>query len=67
MKIKCENVIVCGNYNCVWNCGGRCGGQDVIALDGSGKCVLAKPKPVPKDTTVAPNKSKPIFDMETSK
>ena len=55
MKIKCENVIVCGNYNCAWNCDGRCG-QDVVALDANGKCALAKPRPVPKDTAVAQNK-----------
>ena len=55
MKIKCENVIVCGNYGCAWNCDGRCG-QDVVALDANGKCALVKPKPVPKDTAVAPNK-----------
>ena len=55
MKIKCENVIVCGNYGCVWNHDGRCG-QDVVALDVNGKCALVKPKPVPKDTAVAPNK-----------
>ena len=55
MKIKCENVIVCGNYGCVWNHDGRCG-QDVVALDVNGKWALVKPKPVPKDTAVAPNK-----------
>lgn len=55
MKIKCENVIVCGNYNCAWNCDGRCG-QDVVALDANGKCALVKPRPALKDTAVAQNK-----------
>jgi hypothetical protein len=20
MRIKCENVVICGNYKCKWNC-----------------------------------------------
>ena len=66
MKMKCENIVTCGNYNCELNCEGACI-RTVIALDGEGKCVMCKPKPVPKDTAVAPNKSRPAFDMETSK
>ena len=66
MKIKCNKIVICSNYNCAWNCEGRCG-QDVVALDANGKCTLVKPKPVPKDTAVAQNKSKPAFDIETSK
>lgn len=49
MKIKCENVIICGNYKCAWNCDCRCG-HDVVALDANGKCSLEKPrnsKPLP--------------------
>ena len=48
MKIKCENIIVCGNYNCAWNCCGSCG-QNVVAIDTNGKCTLVKPKSTPKD------------------
>ena len=55
MRVKCENVIVCGNYNCVWNHECRCG-HDVIALDATGKCALAKPRPV-KPEASAPNKA----------
>ena len=68
MKMKCENIVTCGNYNCELNCEGACI-RTVVALDGAGKCVMCKPKPkpVPKDTAVAPNKSKIAFDMETSK
>ena len=55
MKIKCENVIVCGNYNCAWNCDGRCV-QEVVALDANGKCALEKLRPIPKDVAVAPDK-----------
>ena len=43
MKIKCENVIICGNYKCAWNCDCRCG-HDVVALDANGKCSLEKPR-----------------------
>lgn len=46
MKIKCNKIVVCGNYKCRWNCEGACG-QDVVALDANGKCTLAKPKPEP--------------------
>lgn len=68
MKMKCENIVTCGNYNCELNCEGACI-RTVIALDSNGKCVMCKlkPKPAPKNTAVAPNKSKPVpFDMETS-
>ena len=43
MKIKCENIVICGNYNCAWNCDCRCG-HDVVSLDANGKCTLEKPK-----------------------
>ena len=43
MRIKCENILFCGNYQCGWNCDGRCG-HDVVALDATGKCTLEKPK-----------------------
>ena len=59
MKIKCENVIVCGSYGCHWNCDGRCI-QDVVALDNTGKCALAKPRPVVKDNDKVVPES---FDM----
>ena len=55
MKIKCENVIVCGNHDCAWNCECRCV-HDVIALDATGKCALAKPRPT-KTEASAPNKA----------
>ena len=43
MKIKCENVVVCGNYKCELNFDGGCI-HTVVALDGDGKCVMYKPK-----------------------
>lgn len=49
MKMKCENIVTCGNYNCELNCEGACI-HTVVALDGDGKCVMYKPKFVPKDT-----------------
>ena len=56
MTVKCENVIVCGNYGCSWNHEGCCG-QSVVAMDNTGKCVLFKPRPVVKTESSAPNKS----------
>lgn len=41
MKIKCNNIVKCGNYRCTWNGAGSCG-HDIIALDSSGKCILEK-------------------------
>ena len=66
MRINCDKIVVCGNYNCVWNCDSYCQ-KSTVALDINGKCALVKPKPVPKDVAVAPNKPRPAFDMETSK
>ena len=43
MKMKCENILTCGNYNCELNCEGACI-RTVVALDGDGKCVMCKPK-----------------------
>lgn len=46
MKIKCEYIVVCGNYNCEHNSYSRCI-RDVIALDANGQCALCKPWPEP--------------------
>ena len=43
MKIKCENVVVCGNYKCELNLDGACI-RTVIALDADGKCSLYRQK-----------------------
>jgi hypothetical protein len=43
MKMKCENIVTCGNYNCGLNYDGACI-RTVIALDSDGKCVMYKPK-----------------------
>ena len=37
MKIKCKNVVRCGNYNCCHNDDGYYCAKSVIALDASGK------------------------------
>ena len=58
MKIKCENIVICGNYNCAWNYDCRCS-HDVVSLDANGKCALEKPKATVKskdDTQSAQNK-----------
>ena len=61
MKIKCENIVTCGNYNCELNYDGACI-RTVVALDGDGKCVMCKPK-----TKLAEAKPNKPFDVETSK
>ncbi len=43
MKVKCENVVVCGNYKCELNVDGACV-RTVIALDADGKCSLFRQK-----------------------
>ena len=43
MKMKCENIVSCGNYNCELNYDGACI-RTVVALNGDGKCVMCKPK-----------------------
>ena len=54
MKIKCENVVVCGNYKCTLNQDGKCV-RAVVALDTTGKCNMARyaEKPVAPTTAVA--------------
>lgn len=44
MKIKCENVVRCGNYNCCHNTDGYYCAKAVVALDSSGKCSFIRPK-----------------------
>lgn len=41
MKIKCENVVVCGNYKCLINKEGKCI-RTVVALDTTGKCGMVR-------------------------
>lgn len=67
MKISCENVVRCANTDCIHNNDGYSCRHIVVAIGSDGRCALYKPKPVPKDTAIAPNKSKPAFDIETSK
>ena len=47
MKIKCENIVTCGNYNCALNYDGACI-RTVVALDNDGKCVMCRPKQLVK-------------------
>ena len=61
MRMKCENIVTCGNYKCELNCDGTCC-RTVVALDGDGKCVMCKPKA----RTVEAKPNKP-YDTETSK
>ena len=57
MRIKCNNIVRCGNYRCTWNCAGSCG-HDIIALDSFGKCILEKP------TNRAVEKAKAIAEAQ---
>lgn len=66
MKIKCENVVVCGNYDCSLNCEGACI-RSVVALDGEGKCAMCKPKQYVRAEATVPNKPNKPFDVEASK
>ena len=61
MKINCENIVVCGNYNCYWNVTGRCG-HDIVSIGADGKCAMQKHKSTPSDT-----KSNIPYNYETSK
>ena len=61
MKMICENIVTCGNYNCALNYDGACI-RTVVALDGDGKCVIYKPKTKPAET-----KTNKPYDVETSK
>ena len=47
MRVKCENLVICGNYKCVYNEDGKCC-HSAVALDATGKCVVARPKPEKK-------------------
>lgn len=50
MKIKCEKVLRCGNYNCVHNLAGYECSHMVVTLDVNGKCALMRPKVIDKPT-----------------
>ena len=56
MKVKCENVVRCGNYNCCHNCYGRYCSEVVVALDADGKCALMRPKTIKAETKSELNK-----------
>ena len=43
MKIKCENIVRCGNYNCCHNSEGYFCNRKVVALDVTGSCAFYKP------------------------
>lgn len=47
MKVKCENLVICGNYKCVYNNDGMCA-HSAVAMDATGKCVVARPRPEKK-------------------
>lgn len=56
MKVKCENIVTCGNYNCFWNDHSACC-HSIVSLGPDGKCSLIKPKTEkPKTDKIEPNK-----------
>ena len=67
MKIKCENVVRCGNYNCCHNSDGYRCAKAVVALDSSGKCAFIRPKEYVRTDAPAQIKHDAAFDVETSK
>ena len=67
MKINCENIVVCGNYNCYWNVTGRCG-HDIVSIGADGKCAMEKSKTIPNNGgKPAQNKPNTPYNFETSK
>ena len=44
MKVKCENIVRCGNYSCCHNTDGYFCNRKVVALDSFGKCSFIRPK-----------------------
>lgn len=70
MKIKCENVVRCGNRNCIHNTEGYYCRNTVISLDASGICAFRNSKPVKeyvRTDTPAQIKHNAAFDVEASK
>ena len=67
MKVKCNKIVSCGNYACVFNQAGECS-HDVISINTNGHCALCKLKPTPKDSGGKPaqNKTNAPFDIEVS-
>ena len=55
MKIKCENVVRCGNRNCIHNVDGYYCRNIVISLDTSGVCAFRNSKPEKLKTNPSPN------------
>lgn len=67
MKIKCENVVACGNYKCARNYDGACI-HTVVALDADGKCVLFDPleKPWTITHTIVKDDEGNVIEESTS-
>lgn len=47
MKVKCENLVRCGNSNCINNQDGYSCYHIVVAIDSDGRCALCQPKVKP--------------------
>lgn len=56
MRVKCENKAVCGYYACVYNTDGYCG-HTVVAMDETGRCVLARVRKEVKQKPTTPSEN----------
>lgn len=57
MKVKCQNIVSCGNYQCCFNSYSFCV-HTVVSLNAEGKCALFKQNPskIKDKPTQNPNK-----------
>lgn len=55
MKVKCENLVRCGNASCIHNVDGYYCRNVVISLDASGLCAFRRPKPHKTKPNTNPN------------
>lgn len=62
MKIKCENLVRCGNSNCIHNQDGYYCRNIVVSLDATGTCAFCKSKPV----KTKPNPNPDPFDYSNA-
>lgn len=62
MKIKCDSIVRCGNYNCVHNDDGYVCLKQVIALDINGQCALCRPKHMISEGKIPKSPPNPISE-----
>ena len=55
-KVELDTILRCANANCYHNRDGYNCTCNIITLNNEGQCALCKPRAIPKDAAVAPNK-----------